>query len=50
MTAVAYTCERCSKPAKGSLDSVLVALLLCADCQQKRRAAGLKQQREAAQK
>jgi len=42
---VAYTCERCEKPAKAPLDSVLTMLLLCGDCQDERFAAGMRAQR-----
>lgn len=50
---VTYQCERCppdSKPIRAKVDDTLALLKLCADCQARRFADGLKKQREAESK
>ena len=45
--SVAFDCTLCRKPTSAPIDSALALLAVCAACQAKRFAAGIKQQREA---
>jgi len=44
---LAYTCERCGQRCSGERGSLLVLLRLCSECQAKRYAKGLAEQRRA---
>lgn len=52
-TTITYQCERCpddAPPIRAKVDDTLALLKLCAECQARRFADGLKKQREAESK